>query len=190
MEDADMTINGTYCPKCGQPMTFQVASEQYAKFDGYDCPSCTDKSVTSYERDLKPSTITDISYIDALCMFQSTPSAYIKSRPGRGGKRLNYVEGHYMKRCATIMTNGRWSSRIDKIEIMGDMVVCVGSVTMVDDDGYESTKYQCGGSKLKKNQSNEIIDIADDFKSACTDMVKKCLNEWGLAHDVYSGEVK
>lgn len=187
-----LTVNGTHCPECGQPMTYAEASEQFAKYDCYACHSCTDgKGVIKYDNSLQSAHITEISYIDALCLFQKTPSKHVKIRPGRGGKSVQYVTGEYMKRCATIMTNGRWGSTIDSIEVIGNTVVCVGSVSLTTDTGEIIKISQAGGSEIKcKKGTDKIIDISDDYKSAITDMVKKCLSEIGIAHDVYSGEAK
>ena len=173
----------------GRPVVVRGGEPRGAEHRGVGS-HCTDgNGVVKYDNSLQSAHITEISYIDALCLFQKTPSMHIKTRQGRGGKKLNYVEGHYMNRCATIATNGRWSTDVLSHEIIEDMAVVLVKTTLYDEDGNERHQTQFGGAHIKRTKKgDEIIDIADDFKSATTDGTKKGLAMLGFSYDVYSGE--
>lgn len=189
------------CGECGTTdLTQGQASKTFGVYDVALCNTCeiNENALTESQKLHSTSTaLTDadmmhnLSSNDMLIAFQRTPRNFIKQRPGRGNKPLNYVEGHYMQRCLTALTNFNWSSTIEKIEIIGDSVVCHGFITLVLDDDRIIKLSQCGSSKIKYRQgTKDPVDIGDDFKSAATDTWKKCASMIGIAHDVYSGEVK
>ena len=190
-----------HTPRCGECGTIDMTQGQILKTLGaYDVPLCitcvnAEEALTDVDKISATSTaLTEndfkgISSVDMLIAFQKTPHRFIKQRPGRGGKMLNYVEGHYMQRCLTALTKFNWSSTIEKIEIVGDFVICQGFITLVLDDGRIIKLSQCGSSKIKYMKgTKDPVDIGDDFKSAATDTWKKCASMIGIAHDVYSGE--
>ena len=187
-------------PRCGECGTTDMTQGQVLKTLGaYDVPLCitcvnAEEALTYLDKISAISTaltendFKDISSHDMLIAFQKTPMRFIKQRKGRGGKVINYVEGHYMQRCLTALTNCNWSNKINNIAIIGDCVVCDTTLTLhIDDKIIELS--QCGSKKIAyKKGTNEPIDIGDDHKSAVTDGLKKALSLIGVAHDVYSGE--
>ena len=188
------------CAECGTTdMTQGQIQKTYAEYDVPLCNTCynADHALTELDKmsvtstALTDSDMKEISSIDMLISMQKTPHRFIKQRPGRGGKMLNYVEGHYIQRCLTALTKFNWSSTIEKIEIVDDFVICQGFITLVLDDGRIIKLSQCGSSKIKYMKgTKDPVDIGDDFKSAATDTWKKCASMIGIAHDVYSGEAK
>lgn len=144
---------------------------------------------------------------DIIKMFQFTPNAFIKERPGRGNQIIKYVEGWYIKQVLNLATKFKWQNHIDGHTITKDEVIVWGSVT-IEIDRKEYTQSSFGESqvhyykcdKIKSVQSacvkdksickvhtcEQTVSIGDDLKAAHTDMIKKAANIWGIAMDVYS----
>ncbi|NCD40586.1 MAG: hypothetical protein EOL88_00690 [Bacteroidia bacterium] len=129
-----------------------------------------------------------------LKMAERTPAQYIKQRKGPSGTMLSYVEGGYMKTALNYLFGWRWDFEIiDKGEVkVGNKVVQVwvqGKLIIKDENNNVAiVKSQFGGASVKYLKSNTSmpVDMANDYKSASTDALKKCASELGIASDVYN----
>jgi len=109
----------------------------------------------------------------------------IPVRPIRGGGRVEYVPGWWMIQQLNALFNYNWDFEVinqevgkHQVWVLGRLTIRGGSITIC--------KTQFGGSDIKKKKgSDEVIDIADDLKSAATDSLKKCATQLGLAADIY-----
>ena len=65
------------------------------------------------------------------------------------------------------------------------------TIRTTDANGVTHTmkKTSAGGGGVKKDRSGNVIDFADDLKSAGQDALKKCASYIGLANDVYYPKV-
>lgn len=119
-----------------------------------------------------------------------TPPELIKSKPGRGGRRVSYIEGGYVisKLNAAFSPIG-WEFDIveqgesnRKTETRSEGEVWVkGMLTIIDHkNGFRVSKTQYGQHPIHQN-----VPIGDAFKAAGTDALKKCASLLGIALDVY-----
>lgn len=116
---------------------------------------------------------------------QKTPTRYIKTRPGPGGKELSYVEVGYVINVLNQAFGWNWDFRILDQQVGKRQVWVRGELTVRLKD-QSITKGQFGGAEIKMNRnSGEPISIADDLKTAASDCLKKCASMLGIAGDVY-----
>ena len=123
---------------------------------------------------------------------QETPKALIKEKPGRGGKKVQYVEGGYViSKLNEAFSPLGWEFKIvekgqteRKNENKAEGEVWVyGELTIIDHkNGYRTTKGQYGQHPI-----HEKVPIGDAYKAAGTDALKKCASLLGIALDVYWG---
>lgn len=123
---------------------------------------------------------------------QETPKDLIKSKPGRGGKRVAFVEGGYViSKLNQAFSPLGWDFEIvehgtseRKTENNAEGEVWVkGKITIIDHvKGYKVSKTQFGQHPIHKN-----VPIGDAYKAASTDALKKCASLLGIALDVYWG---
>lgn len=129
---------------------------------------------------------------------QETPVEVLKKRAGRGGREFVYVETNWViKRLNEIFGYG-WDFEIleetpIELAIKLQQIVVKGRLTIKDMYGRTASKTQFGSSEVKfikgaPRTINNVIDIADDYKAAGSDALKKCASYFGIALDVYSGE--
>jgi len=121
-----------------------------------------------------------------------TPAALIKTKPGRGGKRVSYVEGGYViSKLNEAFSPLGWEFKIvekgtteRKNESSAEGEVWVyGELTIIDHkNGYRTTKGQYGQHPIHTK-----VPIGDAYKAAGTDALKKCASLLGIALDVYWG---
>lgn len=137
----------------------------------------------------------------------STPKEVKLERKARGSKDVTYVPGWWFIEQANALFLHLWNHEVvdqfvgegqvwvkckvsvvvpgrtitEKLPGGGEVVTRIETVTV--------SKTQFGGSEVKKysqgEKTGQIIDVADDLKSAATDGMKKCLSEFGFASDVY-----
>lgn len=124
-------------------------------------------------------------------LWARTPKRFIKTRQGRGGQTLKYVEGHYVKQVLDKLFGHDWDFEIVSQERYGKHVVVCGKLTgrVYDSEGKVRTiiKTQYGGAEIKLLKgTSSPVNIGDDFKAAATDALKKCASELGVARDVYA----
>ena len=133
-----------------------------------------------------------------------TPITEVRKRDSRGGK-MNYVNGYYMFRQASLITGFRWSSKClrEKYIPSEDNPTEVGAlmeVILYDQAGNAYSHQSWGSSDVKRyakdkfkdgkkvHFAGEIISLFDDLKAAYTDGIKKCLSYFGIANDIYGGK--
>ncbi len=115
---------------------------------------------------------------------QKTPEKFIKSRPGPGGMKLNYVEVGYIISVLNQAFGWDWDFRIQDQQVGKKQVWVRGELT-VRINNTPVIKAQFGGSDIKFNKLGQPINIADDLKTAASDCLKKCASLLNIAGDVY-----
>jgi hypothetical protein len=131
-------------------------------------------------------------------IVQPTPAKYIQKRPGAGGKQFDYVSGWYAKKCANYAFGFNHSFEIKAKEICGLSAIVEGRFIVNDPKSGREIfhKDDIGGHQIKflKDKSHtpeNAVDIANDYKSAATDALKRCMAQIGFFMDVYGvGEAK
>lgn len=127
-----------------------------------------------------------------------TPKKYIFEREGTGGKKFLYIPGWYAKKCANFAFGFNHSFEIKNKSIAGVSAVVEGRFIVNDPKtGREILhKDDIGGHiirflKDKAKTPENAVDIANDYKSAVTDCMKRCMSQIGFWKDVYGvNEVK
>ena len=110
----------------------------------------------------------------------------IKQREGNFGKKLDYIEGHVIIQRLNDAFEAKWSFSILKHEILKetDEVVVLGELRSGD-----VIKTQFGSSRITRNrETGDSISLADDFKAAATDSIKKCATLLGVGLSLYNSE--
>jgi hypothetical protein len=108
------------------------------------------------------------------------PAEVIRTRKGAHGQ-LSYVEGaHYIRRLNEAF-DGDWSWTILSKEVRENEVIVLGSLEI---EG--RFKQAFGGSRVtSKTTTGESVSLADDFKAASTDALKKACSLLGIGLDLY-----
>src|SRR3990167_238418 len=122
----------------------------------------------------------------------ATPPQFIKTRKGRGGKEIKYIEGGYVvAKLNEVIGAPNWDFEVleqgtterkngNPERIEGEVWVR-GKLTIIDHkNGYRVSKVQYGQHDIAKG-----VPLGDSFKSASTDCLKKCASLFGVALDVY-----
>ena len=106
----------------------------------------------------------------------------IKSRKGRSGTTLSYVEtSEYIKRLNEVF-DYNWSFEIIDEKVDNGFVIVRGKLTA---EGI--TKSQFGTSQVTVSRDNgEVLAIGDDMKSAGSDCLKKCSSLFGIGLHLYN----
>lgn len=121
-----------------------------------------------------------------------TPPMFIREKPGRGGKKVKYVEaGYVVSRLNTTFSPAGWdfeiieqgqTTRQNENNSEGEVWV-KGKLTIIDHkNNFKVSKTQYGQHPIHKK-----VPIGDAFKAAASDCLKKCASMFGIAHDVYWG---
>ena len=109
----------------------------------------------------------------------------IKQREGNFGKMLDYIEGHAVIERLNMAFEAEWSFSILEHRILEetDEALVVGQLKAGD-----VVKTQFGSSRITRARgSGEPISLADDFKAAATDSIKKCASLLGVGLHLYNG---
>lgn len=107
----------------------------------------------------------------------------VKQREGNFGKKLDYIEGHAVIQRLNDAFDADWSFTIIRHEILKetDEVIVIGELKVGN-----VVKTQFGSSQITRfRESGEIISLADDFKAAATDSVKKAATLLGVGLHLY-----
>ncbi len=110
----------------------------------------------------------------------------IKQREGNFGKMLDYIEGHAVIERLNMAFEAEWSFSILEHRILEetDEALVVGQLKAGN-----VIKTQFGSSRITKaRDSSEPISLADDFKAAATDSIKKCASLLGVGLHLYNGD--
>lgn len=119
-------------------------------------------------------------------MMVSTPREFIKERKARGGKQVKYVEGGYVvSKLNELFGPINWEFEVLDEQVTDKDVTIRGKLTIKDHvNGYSISKTQYGGHDRDSN-----IPLGDTKKAAATDALKKCATLFGIALDVYWGQL-
>jgi len=110
----------------------------------------------------------------------------IKQREGMFGKTLDYIEGHAVIQRLNEAFEAEWSFSILKNEVLKetDEVIVLGELR-----AGVVVKTQFGSSKITRaKNSGEPISLADDYKAAATDSLKKCATMLGVGLHLYGSD--
>ncbi len=111
------------------------------------------------------------------------PFTDIKTRPGRNGQAISYIEGHAVVQRLNEALGGDWSFRVLEKEVLDGEVIVLGELR-----AGEVVKQAFGGSEVTKTRDGKIVSLADDLKSAATDALKKAATLMGVALQLYGAE--
>jgi hypothetical protein len=107
----------------------------------------------------------------------------IKQRPGPGGRPLSYVEGaEYIKRLNEAF-DGDWAFDVCEHQRYEEEIVVLGRL-----NAGGIIKEAFGGGFLTKNHSQTPVNVADSYKTAATDALKKAASLFGIGLHLYSSD--
>jgi hypothetical protein len=122
-------------------------------------------------------------------LLQRTPKHEIKYRQGRGGLQFAYVEHGYVTERLNLVFGFNWDFEIVDKQILEDEVIVQARLTVRTPSGQTIVKTQFGGAEIKRHASGEKrgrpLSIADDYKAAASDALKKCASLLGIGLDLY-----
>jgi hypothetical protein len=108
----------------------------------------------------------------------------VKSRPGRNGQSLQYLEGHQIIERLNEVFEGEWSFAIVEHHILDTGVMVLGKLEAGD-----MSKMAFGGSDVTRaRDTGEPINLADDLKAAATDSLKKASTLLGVGLYLYGND--
>jgi len=150
---------------------------------------------TETKTSLIPVVINDAQRI---ILSQQTPRHLVRWRKGKGGRQFPYIDGAEVIRILNTAFGWAWDFEADneelilwngrpfEVKVRGRLTVHAGETVI--------TKTQFGGQAIeyvKDKATGEIIDpvtIADAYKGAATDAMKKCASALGVALDLYDSD--
>ncbi len=122
-------------------------------------------------------------------LLQRTPKNEIKMRQGRGGMQFAYVEHGYVTERLNLVFGFNWDFDIVDKQILEDEVIVEAKLTVRTPKGQTIVKTQFGGADIKRHTSGakmgRPLSIADDYKAAGSDALKKCASLLGIGLDLY-----
>ncbi len=122
-------------------------------------------------------------------LMQRTPKREIKMRQGRGGMQFAYVEHGYVTERLNLVFGFNWDFEIVDKQILDDEVIVEARLTVRTPGGQTIVKTQFGGAEIKRHasgaRSGRPLSIADDYKAAASDALKKCASLLGIGLDLY-----
>jgi hypothetical protein len=122
-------------------------------------------------------------------LLQRTPRSEIKVRPGRGGLQFSYVEHGYVTERLNLVFGFNWDFEVVDKQMLEDEVIVEARLTVRTPGGQTIVKTQFGGAEIKRHNSGakngRPLSIADDYKAAASDALKKCASLLGIGLDLY-----
>jgi hypothetical protein len=122
-------------------------------------------------------------------LMQRTPRREIKMRAGRGGLQFAYVEHGYVTERLNLVFGFNWDFEVVDKQILDDEVIVEARLTVRTPGGQTIVKTQFGGAEIKRHasgpRSGRPLSIADDYKAAASDALKKCASLLGIGLDLY-----
>src|SRR6476620_4717620 len=122
-------------------------------------------------------------------LLQRTPTKEIKYRQGRGGMQFAYVEHGYVTERLNSVFGFNWDFEIVDKQILEEEVIVEARLTVRTPGGQTIVKTQFGGADIKRHssgaKSGRPLSIADDYKAAASDALKKCASLLGIGLDLY-----
>jgi len=114
----------------------------------------------------------------------TTKFSNVKTRPGRNGQAMRYLEGHQVIERLNQAFDGDWSFRITDHQITETGIVVLGELT-----AQSLVKMAFGGSEVTKARETGLpVSLADDLKAAATDALKKAATLFGVGLYLYSDD--
>ena len=121
--------------------------------------------------------------MDTQIIEQEFDKTLIKTRKGRSGDRLSYIEvPEYIKRL-NMAFDYNWSFEIEEEKIESGFVIVRGRLTA---EGIAKSQYGTSQITLAKD-TGEVVAIGDDYKAAGSDALKKCASLFGIGLHLYNG---
>ena len=108
----------------------------------------------------------------------------VKTRRGRSGQSLSYVEiANYIRRLNEAL-EGDWSFEVVEHKVLDDEVLVLGRLT-----AGEVVKTDFGGSSITRGRTDgEVVCLSDELKAAASDALKRCARLLGVGLDLYRDE--
>jgi hypothetical protein len=113
----------------------------------------------------------------------SRPFAEIRTRPGRSGQPMSYIEGHQVVQRLNEALGGDWSFKVLEHQVLEAEVVVLGELRAGD-----VVKQAFGGSELTRSREGKVVSVADDLKAAATDSLKKAATLLGVGLRLHGAE--
>jgi hypothetical protein len=113
----------------------------------------------------------------------SRPFAEIRTRPGRSGHAMSYIEGHQVVLRLNEALAGDWSFKVLQHQVLEDEVVVLGELR-----AGEVVKQAFGGSEVTRTRDGKVVSLADDLKAAATDSLKKAATLLGVGLRLHGAE--
>jgi len=121
--------------------------------------------------------------MDTQIIEQEFDKSLIKTRKGRSGNRLSYIETpEYIKRL-NLAFDYNWSFEIEEEKIESGFIVVRGKLIA---EGIAKSQYGTSQITLSKD-TGEVVAIGDDFKAAASDALKKTASLFGIGLHLYNG---
>ena len=95
----------------------------------------------------------------------------------------DYVETAHIIQRLNNAFDGNWSFEVVNHESADGEVIVLGKLTA---EGI--SKIQFGGKAISKFKDGSLVCLADDYKAAASDALKKCSTQFGVALDLYMDE--
>ena len=105
----------------------------------------------------------------------SRPFDDIKTRPGRNGQSISYIEGQAVVQRLNEALAGEWSFKVLEHDIREGEVIVLGELRAGD-----VVKQAFGGSEVTRTRDGKVVSLADDLKAAATDALKKAATLLGI----------
>lgn len=119
-------------------------------------------------------------------LLKSTPKQYVHKRPAKGGGEWEFVSGGYIRKVLNLMFGWDWDFETVTAQVVGKQVIVNGRLTCRVGER-AIVKMQFGGKEIMyRKGTEEPLNLANDYKAAATDALKKCAAELGIAADIYN----
>jgi hypothetical protein len=110
------------------------------------------------------------------------PAELVRTRPGRNGEEIRFLEGHVVVARLNEAFGGDWSFHIEKHEIFGDEVIVLGKLSAGG-----IVKMAHGAWPITRGQATgTAVSFGDDLKAAATDSLKKAATLLGVGLHLYA----
>ena len=112
------------------------------------------------------------------------PQELFKQRQGPGGKTFTYVEiQHYVDRL-NLAFDGAWSFEVTRREQVDDQLLVEGRLTAAG-----VVKTGLGGATVtRRRDDGNMVGLADDYKKAEADALKRCCRLLGIGGHLYASD--
>ena len=109
------------------------------------------------------------------------PFHELKTRPGRNGQTMTYIEGHQVIHRLNEAFGSDWSFRVLEHRVAAGEVIVLGELQVAG-----ATKHAFGGKDVTKSRNGgDPVSLSDDFKAAATDALKKAATLLGVGLHLY-----